>query len=57
MSDESPTPVFGFRCSTCRVWHEGVPMDFGAEMPALNVPREEWGRRVCDGKRWQPPFA
>src|SRR4051794_6346757 len=46
MSQESPPPVFGFRCSTCGIWHEGVPMDFGARLPALNVPPEERDRRV-----------
>ena len=41
-----PPPVCGFRCATCGVWHEGVPLDFSFEFPELGVPPDEWDRRV-----------
>jgi hypothetical protein len=43
----SPTgQPFGFQCQTCGVWHEGVPLDFGVELPDLGVPPDEFRNRV-----------
>ena len=41
---------FGFLCHTCGVWHEGVPLDFGIDLPDIAVPDEEFDQRVwADG--------
>jgi hypothetical protein len=43
----SPTgQPFGFLCHSCGVWHEGVPLDFGFDLPDIAVPDEEFDRRV-----------
>ena len=42
----NPSQPFGFRCKTCGVWHEGVPLDFGSDLPQIAIPPDEFGTRV-----------
>src|SRR4051812_9652629 len=41
-----PQQPFGFRCATCGVWHEGVPLDFAVALPELGIPADERSERV-----------
>ena len=52
--------AFGFRCATCGVWHEGVPLNFGIDLPDLGIPPDQKTDRlwtdgdfcVVDGKEF-----
>src|SRR5689334_1484606 len=46
MPAPDPPVPFGFRCATCGVWHEGVPLDFGADLPDLGIPAEQRPQRL-----------
>ena len=41
---QPPGEPFGFRCATCGVGYEGMPLHFGGATPDLGVPRDAGGR-------------
>ncbi|TWU44155.1 hypothetical protein Q31b_16910 [Novipirellula aureliae] len=43
MSNEIDKPDLGFHCASCGMYHDHLPMDFGAETPAAydSIPKSE----------------